>query len=301
MAFKLPEKVQETTTSTGSPYTLLGAVTNYYALSREMSNGDTTILIISDGTDIEIGKYTYSNTSGQQITIAEVIHSSNGNAPVAWGTGTRNVFSGFSGKYIEKLIDPGMVDGFLCKTADRTYAARSIDVDTDDLQVANPQGIAGNPTLALAFSVSAAAKTVLDDTTTAAMRSSLGSSVHIFGARVQGTIVSTGLVRYAPIYPGGVVATSDALARFPSPVGGVARNFYVQAGASTADIGVPVTLVINGTPSTITATLVAGSTSVVSDVTHSETITAGDLLSLKIDGTGMTGAIAELTFALELG
>lgn len=65
--------------------------------------------------------------------------------------------------------------GILAKIGTETYAARSIDVDTDDLQIANPAGTAGNPTLALAFTVTTFIKSLLATTTNAGARAAIGA------------------------------------------------------------------------------------------------------------------------------
>lgn len=175
MAFKLPENVQETTITTGTgTITLAGAVSGYYPFSSQLSNGDTTFYAILDTVDIEVGIGTYDNSTGQQMTRDSVIYSTNGNALVNWGAGTRNVIIGLPGASLASLLTPGSANGLLAQTAERTYARRSIDVDTDDLQVANADGASGNPTLALAFTVSAFIKTLLDDANAAAARATLG-------------------------------------------------------------------------------------------------------------------------------
>lgn len=147
MAFKLLEKVQETSTTTGlGTLTLLGAVGDNKTFSSQMSNNDTTLVTTSDNTDIEICIGTYTNTSGQQISRGRVLYSTNGGALVNWGVGTRNVFVGIPGKSLASLVDPSAGTGMLVQTADETWARRSLAVGSG-LVIANASGVTGNPTI----------------------------------------------------------------------------------------------------------------------------------------------------------
>jgi hypothetical protein len=92
MAFKLADRVKETTTTTGTgTVTLLGAITNFETFSANLSNSDTTYYAIVDNTngDFEVGLGTYSsNTLARTTPIA----SSNSNSAVNFGVGTKEVF-----------------------------------------------------------------------------------------------------------------------------------------------------------------------------------------------------------------
>lgn len=193
MAFKLPNAVQETTTTSGTgPLALLGAVADRQTFSSQLSNGDTTLYVIDDGTYREIGYGTF--TSPSTLSRDEVIYSSNGNTLFDWpASGTRNVCVALAGEELASLIDPSKSAGILAKTADRTYATRSIDVDTDYFSITNPAGTAGNPTLGSAYTVTAEAKQILDDTSFASMRSTLGlTALAILATGTEGKIVRSG-------------------------------------------------------------------------------------------------------------
>jgi len=65
MSFKMFDRVQETTTTSGTgPISLnVGAVTGYIAFSSVYSNGDTTYYSLSDGTNWEVGLGTLTQGS----------------------------------------------------------------------------------------------------------------------------------------------------------------------------------------------------------------------------------------------
>lgn len=106
MAFKLPNNVQETTTTTGTgPITVLGPATGARAFSSQLSNADTTILVIKDDIDEECCYATYTSASNS-FTRDSVIWSTNSNALVNWTSGTRDVIAALPGNVMEALLDP---------------------------------------------------------------------------------------------------------------------------------------------------------------------------------------------------
>ena len=93
MAFKLADRVKESTITTGTGAIALGgAVTNFETFSANLSNGDTTYYAIVDNTNnaFEVGLGTY-NSSGNTLS-RSVIASSNSNSAVNLGVGTKEVF-----------------------------------------------------------------------------------------------------------------------------------------------------------------------------------------------------------------
>lgn len=146
MPFRLPERVQETTTTEGTgPLTVLGAVPEYYPLSSQLSNGDTTIITTTDGTDTEICNATFNAPS--TVVRGSVIYSTNGNALIDWSAGTRNVFVGLPGALLERLLDPSASNGIIVKSGDRDYVYRQI-VAGHGVSVIHGNGVAGNITVA---------------------------------------------------------------------------------------------------------------------------------------------------------
>jgi len=93
MAFILKDRVRETSTTTGTGnFTLLGAAHNDRAFSTVCSTNDTFwYAIVNNGTtEFETGLGTYSGTN--TLTRTTIIESSNANAAVNFGAGTKDVF-----------------------------------------------------------------------------------------------------------------------------------------------------------------------------------------------------------------
>jgi hypothetical protein len=93
MAFIVQDRVQETSTSVGTgTITLAGAVTGYQSFAA-IGNLNTTYYTIADqaGSNWEVGVGTYyaANLSLSRVT---VLSSSNSNAAVTFGPGTKSVF-----------------------------------------------------------------------------------------------------------------------------------------------------------------------------------------------------------------
>jgi len=93
MALILGDRIQETSTSTGTgTITLAGAVTGYQSFAV-VGNNNTTYYTIADQSgsnwEVGIGTYYLANTSLARTTI---LASSNANAAVVFGAGTKSVF-----------------------------------------------------------------------------------------------------------------------------------------------------------------------------------------------------------------
>lgn len=91
MALVLKDRVKETSTTTGTgTITLAGAATGFQAFSS-IGDGNTTYYTITDGTDWEVGIGTYT-TSGTTLSRDTILSSSNSDAAVNWGAGSKDVF-----------------------------------------------------------------------------------------------------------------------------------------------------------------------------------------------------------------
>ena len=95
MAFKIEDRVRETTVTTGTgTIDLGGAVTNFETFTANLSNGDTTYYAIVDNTNnaFEVGLGTFATGSPNTLARTSIIASSNSNSAVTLGSGTKDVF-----------------------------------------------------------------------------------------------------------------------------------------------------------------------------------------------------------------
>jgi hypothetical protein len=91
MALVLADRVQETTTTTGTgTVTLAGAVTGYQTFAA-VGDGNSTYYTIAGGTEWEVGIGTYT-ASGTTLSRTTVISSSNSGSLVTFSAGSKNVF-----------------------------------------------------------------------------------------------------------------------------------------------------------------------------------------------------------------
>ncbi len=91
MAHRTGDRIQETTTTTGTgALTLAGASSGYQAFSSKCANGDTChYAVFSAGTEWEVGLGTWG--TGSILTRTTVIASSNAGAAVNFSAGTKTV------------------------------------------------------------------------------------------------------------------------------------------------------------------------------------------------------------------
>ena len=91
MALVVKDRVQETSTTTGTgTFTLAGAVTGFQAFSV-IGDGNTTYYAIVGGAEFEVGLGTYT-LSGTTLSRDTVLESSNSGSLVNFSAGTKNVF-----------------------------------------------------------------------------------------------------------------------------------------------------------------------------------------------------------------
>lgn len=161
MAFLIFDRVQETSTSTGTgAFTLGGAKTGFRTFASVLATNDTTYYTIvqSDVGAWEVGLGTYSGVN--TLTRTTVLASSNGNAAVNFGAGSKDVFITaaaamlppepvrvFSGTFNTTANTPTTVahnlslptkDAFVVRVADSTGAdvgVRVVSVDTNSLTI----------------------------------------------------------------------------------------------------------------------------------------------------------------------
>jgi hypothetical protein len=91
MALVVKDRVQETTTTTGTgTITLAGAVTGFQSFSV-IGDANTTYYTIAAGSQFEVGIGTYTS-SGTTLSRDTILESSNGGTAVDFSAGTKNVF-----------------------------------------------------------------------------------------------------------------------------------------------------------------------------------------------------------------
>jgi len=103
MAFLTPDRVKETTTTTGTgTVTLAGAVTGFRSFSSALSVSDTTYYCITNGTAWEVGVGTLATAT--TLARTTVIASSNSNTLVSFAAGSKDVFVTVSGGVTNSLL-----------------------------------------------------------------------------------------------------------------------------------------------------------------------------------------------------
>jgi hypothetical protein len=91
MALVVKDRVQETSTTTGTgTFTLAGAVTGFQSFSV-IGNANTTYYAIVGGAEWEVGLGTYTS-SGTTLSRTTILESSNGGTAVNFSAGTKSVF-----------------------------------------------------------------------------------------------------------------------------------------------------------------------------------------------------------------
>lgn len=91
MALVLADRVQETTTTTGTgTVTLAGAVSGFQSFAA-VGDGNSTYYTIAGGAEWEVGIGTYTS-SGTTLSRTTVLSSSNSGSLVNFSAGTKNVF-----------------------------------------------------------------------------------------------------------------------------------------------------------------------------------------------------------------
>jgi hypothetical protein len=123
MALVVKDRVQETTTTTGTgTLTLLGAVTGYQSFSV-IGNGNTTYYTISStSSEWEVGIGTYTS-AGTTLARTTVLASSNAGAAVNLSAGTKNVFVTYPAGYSVTAASNGLNSQFAAATAIVFYQA----------------------------------------------------------------------------------------------------------------------------------------------------------------------------------
>lgn len=101
MAFVLNDRVFETTTTTGTgTLNLGGAPDSYQSFVDGIGDGNTCFYVITNDTDWETGIGTVTSGSPDTLSRDTVYQSSNSDAKVNFGSGTKNVFVALISEFI---------------------------------------------------------------------------------------------------------------------------------------------------------------------------------------------------------
>jgi hypothetical protein len=91
MTLVIADRIKERTNTTGTgDYTLTGAVASFESFAN-IGDGNTTYYVVTDNIDFEVGIGTYT-ASGTTLARTTILQSSNSDAAVNWGVGSRTVF-----------------------------------------------------------------------------------------------------------------------------------------------------------------------------------------------------------------
>ena len=95
MPFAHADRVKETSTTTGTgTYSLAGTVTGFRTFVAGIGSANTCLYSATDGTNWECGLGTVTSGSPDTLARTRVIASSNSNAAVNWGAGTKTLVCG---------------------------------------------------------------------------------------------------------------------------------------------------------------------------------------------------------------
>jgi len=98
MAFIHADFVLETTVTTGTgTYDLDGAVTGHRSFVAGIGGGNSCYYAVEDATDWEVGIGMVTDAAPDTISRTQIISSSNADAAVNWGAGTKNIYCTLSG------------------------------------------------------------------------------------------------------------------------------------------------------------------------------------------------------------
>jgi hypothetical protein len=132
MAFVLADRVQETTTTTGTgTVTLAGAISGFRSFAA-VGNGNSTFYTIVDstGSDWEIGIGTYT-LSGTTLSRDTVLSSSNAGSLVNFSAGTKNVFVTFpASSTLFALNNQTITSSYTIPTGNNASAVGPITINT---------------------------------------------------------------------------------------------------------------------------------------------------------------------------
>jgi len=259
MALVLADRVQETTTTTGTgTITLAGAVSGFQSFAAVV-NANTTYYTIAGQTtsEFEIGIGTYT-TSGTTLSRDTILTSSNSNLAVNFSAGTKNVFVTYPASrsvYVDGTTITPTNSGILPTSAggtgssSTTYASLTANV-SGILPAANGgtangfTAFSGPTTSTKTFTLPDATATILTSNTavTVAQGGTGATSQTAYAVLCGGTTSTAAYQSIAGVGSSGQVLTSNGAGALPT--------FQAAAGATITGTTTSGTYFIVGTTST---------------------------------------------------
>ena len=228
MAFIVQDRVQETTTSDGTgTIPLAGAVTGYQSVAV-IGNLNQTYYTIADqsGSNWEVGVGTYylANTS---LARTIIISSSNANAAVTFGAGTKSVFVTYPARQAI-YADPNNL------TSITNFASANVAITGGTISGVTYAGL-GTMANQNSNAVAITGGTISGTGITS-------SNVTITGGTINSTTINNGTITGANISSANVVITGGTI-NSVAFTGGTLNNMTI--GATTANTGAFTTLTAN--------------------------------------------------------
>jgi hypothetical protein len=148
MTIKFADRVLETSTTTGTgTINLAGATTNFRTFVAGAGNGAKVTYLISDNANWEVGIGTVTSGSPNTLSRTTILASSNANAAVNWGAGTRNVYLTMAASVMMKR-DESMNFTDLLGTGGGTANAHTVAMPVTSLALSDGMVFFYRPTIA---------------------------------------------------------------------------------------------------------------------------------------------------------
>ena len=232
MALVLKDRVQETTTTTGTgTVTLAGAVSGFQSFSA-IGNSNTCYYAIVGGTEWEVGLGTYTS-SGTTLSRDTILESSNGGTAVNFSAGTKNVFVTYPAEKGLYLDASGNAIALGTPASATLTNATGLPIST------GVSGLGTNVATALATNVGSSGAVVVNGGV-------LGTPSSGTLTNTTGLPLTTGVTGTLPIANGGTGTTSTTFTNLTTNVTGTLPVANGGTGITSLGTGVSTFL---GTPS----------------------------------------------------
>lgn len=131
MAYAKANRVFETTTTTGTgSLNLAGAAAGFQTFVDGIGNGNTCHYEINNGTDWEVGIGTVTAGSPDVLSRDTVLESTNADAKVNWGSGTKNVFVLLSAQHTAETNANNTFTGNNAFSGDNDFSGGTMTLDS---------------------------------------------------------------------------------------------------------------------------------------------------------------------------